>query len=255
MLGIYSLISVLVLILYLPILLLNPLHAIFSNAWVSSPADFYDKFLTYLISLNDFWWGNRLGILLSLLCLAGLIWMSLKQNFRLLFPFIISFLFLPFLMIFLQKVLPFQRVWLYYFPILSLGLSYMTIMLIHIFFVSDFLKRTVGYGSVFCALVLCIWFNYDLLETKTFAYYKEKDVFLARIDSLHIRNIEVRDPEYNTLIRLYSLEKKNQLNVISGQEKIIHPDLLVTSKDQEIPDSAYTLLFGNSYVKAYKPRQ
>jgi hypothetical protein len=250
---IYSLISILVLILYLPVLLLNPSEVIFGNTWVASQDDFYTKFPDYFIRLNDFWWGGRLSLFLSFAAVTGLVWMSLKQNNRWVLSAIVLLLFVPLFMIIIQKVLPFERVWLYYLPVLSLGLSYLIIEIIRILVPHIKWQRFLGYSIIFSALVLCIYFNYSRVEAKTFAYYRDWDDFIAKVDSMDIKTIEVHEPEYNTLIRLHALEKKNQLNVISGKEEAIHSDLLVISKDQEVPDSAYVLFFQNSAVKAYMP--
>jgi hypothetical protein len=251
--GIYLLISILVLILYLPVLLLNPSGVIFGNAWVASQDDFYSRFPGYLIRLNDFWWGGRLSLLLSLAALTGLIWMSLKQVSKWVLASIVLLLIVPLMMIVLQKVLPFERVWLYYLPVLSLGLSYLIIEIPRLLVPQIKWQSFVGYSIIFSALVLCVYFNYSRVEGKTFAYYRDCDAFIARVDSMNIRTIEVHEPEYNALIRFHALEKKNQLNVISGKEEAIRPDLLVISKDQEVPDSAYVLFFQNSVAKAYRP--
>jgi hypothetical protein len=251
--GIYSLISILVLVLYLPVLLLNPSEVIFGNAWVSSQDDFYSRLPAYLIRVNDFWWGGRLSLLLSLAAITGLIRMSLKQNGRWILSAIILLLFVPLIMIVIQKVLPFERVWLYYLPVLSLGLSYLIIEITGLLVPQIKRQTLLGYSIIFSALVLCVYFNYCGVEAKTFTYYRDCDAFITRVDSMHIRTIEVHEPEYNTLIRLHALEKKNQLHVTSAKQETMRPDLLVISKDQENPDSTYVLFFQNSVVKAYKP--
>jgi hypothetical protein len=252
-LAMYSLISILVLILYLPVFLLNPSEVIFGNVWVSSQDDFYSRFPDYLIRLNDFWWGGRLGTLLSLGAIIGLIRMSLKQSSRWVLSAVVLLLFVPLIMMAIQKVLPFARVWLYYLPVLSLGLSYLMIEITRFLVPQIKWQSFVGYSIIFSAIVLCIYFNYSRVEAKTFAYYRDCDAFITRVDSMHIRTIEVHEPEYNALIRLHALEKKNQLNVISAKQEAIRSDLLVISKDQDVPDSTYVLFFQNSAVKAYKP--
>jgi hypothetical protein len=250
--AIYSLIAVLVLILYLPVLLLNPPEVIFDNAWVSSPSDFYNKFPQYILNLSDFWWSDSRSLFFSLAALAGLIGLGAKQNISIIFA-LIFILFLPLLMILIQKVLPFDRVWLYYLLFLSVGLSYFIINVTGLFIKNALLQRSINMVLIIGILGYYSFLDYRIVEGKTFSYYKEIDYFLSKIDSLNVKNIQSEDPEYNTFIRLYSMEKNNSVRVVSSQDSNIHCDLLIIPRDQPLQDSSYIFLFQNSYVKAYKP--
>jgi hypothetical protein len=251
--ALYFSIVVLVLILYLPVFLVNPPEVIFGNPWVSSPADFYSRFPQYLLQLNNFWWSDNFSLLFSSAALAGLIWLGAKNNISIVVAIILLFFF-PWLMIFIQKVLPFERVWLYYLLFLSVGLSYLIINLICIFTKDASWQKKIAIACTIVVLVFFTFFNYRILEQETFSYYKELDKFFAKIDSMHLKNknIQVTDADYNTFMRFHAIEKKNQLRVISSRDEITKPDLLIMPKDQPLQDSSYIFLFQNSYVKAYK---
>ncbi|HXA01905.1 MAG TPA: glycosyltransferase family 39 protein [Cytophagaceae bacterium] len=251
--ALYSVIVVLFLILYLPVLLLNPADVVFGNTWVSSPADFYNKFPEYILHLNSFWWGDGFSLLFSLAAIAGLAWLGAKQHVTTIAAIILLF-FLPFFMIFIQKVLPFERVWLYYLLFLSAGLAYFIIKLIGLLAGNTLSQKVTGIACIIITLGFYTLLNYRILERKTFSYYTELDQFLARIDSLHVKNIQASDPEYNTFIRLHSMEKNTSLKIVSGQDAMTKPDLMVTPKDQPLQDSTYFFLFHNSYINAYKRR-
>jgi hypothetical protein len=247
-----SVIVALVLILYLPVLLLNPQEVIFGNTWVSSPTDFYNRFPQYLLHLDNFWWGERFDLFLSLAAFIGVVWLGAKLKSSIGIGIIFLFI-LPFLMIFIQKLLPFERVWLYYLLFLSVGLSYFIINLPDLLIKNPLTQKAIGIALIFVVLGFYTFINYKILSKKTFSYYNELELFLSRVDSLHVKNIQVTESDYNTFIRLHSIEKNNQIKVLSLADSIKFKGLIIIPANQQFLDSNYIFLFRNNYVKAYKP--
>jgi hypothetical protein len=105
---IFSFISgLIILILYSPILIFNGFSAIVSNSWVAplSLEKWFQEFPNYIIDTH--------GIIGVLAFLASLILFFYKKEFRKGVIYFWCIAYSPYLIVFIQKVLPFERVFLY----------------------------------------------------------------------------------------------------------------------------------------------
>ncbi|MFL5731174.1 MAG: hypothetical protein ACJ75J_16925, partial [Cytophagaceae bacterium] len=202
-------IGTMVFILYLPVLILNPWNVIFHNGWVSAKSDFADQIFLYLYRLNEFWWGNRYGFCFSIASLVGLFLLVYhKKTF--LFSGLLCFLLVPCLLVAVQRVLPFERVWLYFLPLLCIGFSYLLLFIFRYLMPKPSGQPMLGAALIFSGLIFFSFLNIDILTKKTFSYYREAAQLFSMCDSMNARNILVSEPDYNTLLRFYALKDKKR---------------------------------------------
>jgi hypothetical protein len=245
------LICVIVLILYLPVLILNPWNIVFHNGWVSAQSDFTNKIPLYLYTLNEFWWGSPYGFYVSLASLSGLFLLGYSKK-----PFFFLGLFclfsVPCLLLAVQRVLPFERVWLYFFPVLCIGFSYLLLFVLRNLMSKHSDKAILGAVPIFLGLIFFSFLNSDILRKKTFSYYNEAAQLFFMIDSAKARNILVSESDYNTLLRFYALDLKSAIRIQSVWSPEESYDLLVLPAGEK-PVFTGSLVMENSTVKVYKP--
>ncbi len=99
--------GVIILILYSPILVFNGLSAIVSNSWVAplSLENWLQNFPTYLFDVH--------GIIGVLAFLSSILLFFIKKEFRKVVIYFWCVAYSPYLIVCIQKVLPFERVFLY----------------------------------------------------------------------------------------------------------------------------------------------
>jgi len=99
--------GIIILILYSPILVFNGLSAIISNSWVAplSLENWLQNFPTYVFDVH--------GIIGILAFCSSLLLFFIKKEFRKVAIYFWCIAYSPYLIVFIQKVLPFERVFLY----------------------------------------------------------------------------------------------------------------------------------------------
>jgi hypothetical protein len=240
-------------LLYLPVILFNDINTITGNSWVLPSENFVPELFPYIFKVNDYLWNIDYGIWITTLAAAGSVFFLVKNRKLEESWFGLLWLVLPLLIIIIQKVIPFERVWLYMFIALSFGLSYFLIQLLSSFIKNQSVRKGVSLALVFFSMFLLVFSDARAISRKSFAYYKEMDAFINKVYAAAAADILVDDHDYNTFIKYRYLREGKAVNLESAKTPSGRYDMIVSHGPLPLADTGlYVFAFGNSYVNAYR---
>ncbi|MFN3404940.1 MAG: hypothetical protein ACK40G_12645 [Cytophagaceae bacterium] len=255
-----SVVSVIfVLIVYSPVILFNGLSALISNSWVSalSSKEFHLGLSDYIREVPSFLFGFDLAshYAFILVVMAGLTFLWVENKWEAGIIIIAAFL-VPFLMLFVQKVLPFVRVWIYLIPVISLLIS----LWVYYPLESSKYKRTMI--PLITALLLSFQFSLlnDSFLSKEDDYYKELDSYFSGINHQNGSSVLITDDAYGIYYRYYVLQNEGNTEILSTMGDSGHtdpkPQIIIIGKQQVFPigldSSFYLKSFENQYITEYR---
>jgi hypothetical protein len=251
---VFGVIAMLVVLFYLPILLCNDFNIITGNAWVAPSKNFSAELFPYLLRVNHYLWNREYDIIITIVVAAGVLSFLLSDKKKEESVFGLLFLIVPLIAISIQKVIPFERVWLYLFLLLSFGLSFFSVRLISVF-IANRQTRNIFIGIlIFSMMVFLILSGTKTVLSKSFGYYKEMDALTARIYNAAPSAILAEDFDSNTFIKFKYITEGKAVDVKSVYIPSYRFDMIITSEKLplQVDSSLYLLDFSNSYVKAYR---
>ncbi|MCS6821515.1 MAG: hypothetical protein NZ551_06570 [Microscillaceae bacterium] len=245
----YFFIAICTIIAYLPIIFLNGLNSLVANSWVKplSWNEFLGQIPNYLVEFSNFLWlDNQGAYFLILLFIISTFYLykeyftSKKLQEYAFFLLLITIFLVPLPLIFLQKVLPFVRIWLYLQPVLILILLF----LIHHFLAENTRKITLG------GIIMWIFIS-NFTEIFKFHRPLEWQIISQKIITQKPQKIFVNEDTYNVFLRYQAL--KQGQNVTFLCEKIdtsLHYDYIILEKKRlkTIAQSIQNYLKRNYFV-------
>jgi hypothetical protein len=224
------------------------------NAWVAPSKNFSAELFPYLLRVNHYLWNREYDIIITIVVAAGVLFFLLSDKKKEESVFGLLFLIVPLIAISIQKVIPFERVWLYLFLLLSFGLSFFSVRLISVF-IANRQTRNIFIGIlIFSMMVFLILSGTKTVLSKSFGYYKEMDALTARIYNAAPSAILAEDFDSNTFIKFKYIIEGKAVDVKSVYIPSYGFDMIISSEKLplQVDSSLYLLDFSNSYVKAYR---
>ncbi|MBY0424726.1 MAG: hypothetical protein K2Q22_03735, partial [Cytophagales bacterium] len=229
---------------YAPLVLFNGLPALISNPWVMPLAvgDFLPKVQGYLIDFYSTCTGLHFSGAVGVLVVLG--WYLVKYTR---FPAeYLLFYIVPVGLLLMQRVFPYDRVWVYFTVINSWLMAYI---------ISSFRHKTLRLGMVTGILLLCVGLN---------IYHSyEKISGIARTDQLCKQWISMtrgpiftNDDAYHIFLMLASQEQNSLVSIDYERFNSQIPySMLILSKTlppPQVPWGNYRVAMENEYIKLYK---
>ncbi|MDW7695354.1 glycosyltransferase family 39 protein [Flammeovirgaceae bacterium SG7u.111] len=256
------------LFLYLPILTVSGIDAIIGNRWVKSLS-----WVEYISQLPLYLWKTS-GTFYSLESFGGLItlinilaWITIffkpssscslspLQQKRLSLAILFSYS-IPFLIISLQRVLPFHRVWLYqsFFEYTSLTIaSYLVVKPIY----KGTIRPSVIIFFCTCYILFFLKFTaYQAFEEK--GPYGSVEKFLSTIDRSKDYFFYISYDTYNVMLRYEGLKQidTNWTFLKYGEQQNHSPDFIILKRSEkaELDKTIYHKVIIDAYAHIYKKR-
>ncbi|MCP4521356.1 MAG: hypothetical protein GY827_06655 [Cytophagales bacterium] len=238
-------IAILTIICYSPILLFSGWQSLVANSWVKpvsfdvfikSYGIYVANFFNYLLGLDlDIYWG---------FVLFALIWVVLyfmrgRHNKEFYFSALL-FILLPLIILCIQQVTPFFRIWLYLLPISCTAVVLLLSKLIPV--------KYWGIVSVFCVLI-GIPFLWNREFKEGYGFYEGVSKVCNFIQENKPSSIYVGDSDYYTLLSHY-LSKSTSLDN-SFQSNKTYAFLVLSKNNKKFPTRNYQLVFENEFIQLY----
>lgn len=248
--------SLLTLLFYSPILILNGVDSITGNSWVQ-PLDvnaWYQQLLTYIIDWVNFPFGE--GVLAAfatpIFILFGIVFLfdkkyNLSKGKKTTLVGIIILIFFPFLMIILQKVLPPVRTWTFHLISLSVITSLIIYKLEEDILISKYKVSTV------CILLFGVYsyLNLYLDWSDKKNIYSQLDDTVEFIFDKKAKNVFVGKDIYNVFLRLKYINTDNSIYIETDNKKLsANYEYIILSKGQ-IPPEGYEIVFFDDYINLF----
>jgi hypothetical protein len=255
-----------VLLLYAPILLSAGINAITGNNWVKpiTKSNFSLAWWDYFNHVNGVFYSlESIGTLLQLLLYGLLLYFyftdkknnNTKDNTLIISILIFSLL--PFVLIYLQKVLPFPRIWLYKSAVEYLGWGYViariTIACQRKYKHQE--KNVLGFYYFSCGIYVVILVAFLVYQIRyKSAEYKALAPFLAKISTISPKIIFTDYDFYNVFLRYDALEKNKSVHIdcpTQSKDKIY--ELYIYKKEtKRIENQSLSLIYEDDFVKVYE---
>lgn len=240
-------------ILYSPILVFNGLSAIVFNSWVAplSLENWLQNFPTYLFDVH--------GVIGILAFLFSLLLFFIKKEFRQVVIYFWFIAYSPYLLVFIQKVVPFERVFLYRQIAEILMLCFCIGVLLEkktALFYKKSCKKTLQIVFILLALFYACNRMYDeyyrwniQLSEYQFAEPLAKKIYRQKPSS-----ILVLEDTYNVFLRYYFRNSTTKVEVLPN--KSTHYQIIILPKNKEFPFSKidslkYSIFYEDDFVNAY----
>lgn len=258
----FSFISgVIILAFYTPILILNGLSAIISNSWVAplSLQKWLQEFPIYLWNVH--------GITGILAFWASIILFFSKKEYKKLIIYFWAIAYFPYLIVFIQKVLPFERVFLYRQIAEILMLNFCIFIGIKKKINSFFYQKKHQNFIQISLIILAIFYaNFRIFgehyrcNLKTNIYHFAEPLAKKIYAQNHKKPISILvfEDTYNIFLRYYFRKLGTKIDTLPSKETnyqiIILPkteSFLITQKDS----SNYFIFYEDNFVTGFKKKQ
>lgn len=234
-------------LLYIPIIFFNGLNALIANAWVKSLTfqDWLQGFITYFINLGIFFFDFPWGFVLLILIYCTILFYIIRHTNNIEYLLLLILLLFPFFLIFVQRVLPFDRIW-----------TYQSFLIVWVLYMgSNKIRKTVLH------LLLCIVLSYSL-SINNFNLYqlslKQHDyqVLSKKIIKSNPTHIYVNEDLYFTFLNYYRITLNTQINIHSSFDKNIAYDYCIISHKipQNIDKNLYDFIEKTAEVKIFEKK-
>ncbi len=262
--------GIIILFLYSPILIFNGLSAIISNSWVA-PLSFekwLQEFPLYIIDTH--------GIIGILAFVFSIILFLYNKKFRKILIYFWCIAYSPYLIVFIQKVIPFERVFLYRQIAELIMLCFCIKVLLEkicIFFFNKTVNKKISQKNhqkffqisfIFLAIFYasCRMYTehyrcniqtnvYQFTEPLAKKIYKEK----YKNNAKKLSSILVLEDTYNVFLRYYFRNSDTKVEVL-GNQNIIY-QIIILPKEKEFPLSkkdslSYFIFYEDDFVKGFE---
>lgn len=247
-------VSLLVFLLYLPIIVVSGLKSIIGNAWVLPMTfqKFWSGYGNYIKNNFNYLFDFKYGYLIALLLLlVGLLILKSDRKF---WPYLfVSCLFVPFFILIVQKVYPFYRVWDYLIFIFALLAGAICSLIMKL--KSKILRTILAFALII--IIFSLGFSHYKTNTSSgFPYYSGLNDFIAKIYQKEFYTVYAPDDTYNLFLIYNARLKEKKLRLVPNASSM--PDLIVIYSKSEIKidliDKFYYKYFCNSEMCAYFKR-
>lgn len=251
--------GIIILILYSPILVFNGLSAIVSNSWVAplSLENWLQNFPTYLFDVH--------GVIGILAFCSSLLLFFTKKEFRKVVIYFWCMAYSPYLIVFIQKVLPFERVFLYrqiaeiLMPCFSIGILS-----------ENFLEKkiTLFYKKSLqiVLIILTIFYASFIMYNEYYRWniqiseYQFAEPLAKKIYKQNPSSILVLEDTYNVFLRYYFRSENgnsdSKIEVLPN--KSTNYQIIILPKEKEFPleidKSNYSVFYEDDFVVAFKTK-
>jgi hypothetical protein len=242
-------IFIIVFLLYTPIILFNGWGALVQNPWVKPLpwAAFLGQMPAYISQASRFFFpigGIWFIGIIFFFWLFQLTKNQTKNPFKLLINCLIIS---PLLILFCQKLLPPERVWVYQ----SLTL---TVLILTSFDFSRQIHTSLKIKVVYIFIVLIIFLNQINFYTSN--YLIDYQILIQKSLANNFDSVFVNDDNYNIFFRYEYLKKQQSLAIeVENFDANKKYDLIIFAKNRPLPShferSKHQLYFENTVVKAY----
>ena len=242
-------------ILYAPVILFSGTSTITNNPWMTALSweEFWNNLLNYLFVLGEYLLNlDQYGAtFLAAVSLGGII-LLVKQHRH--FAWLCLFFFIvPFLIIIIQSLHPFVRVWDYLWLIIALFIALI------INFVFSFFKNEKFKSWIFTiVLALFIFYGHrqvDQVNKRGFGYYVQLDSFIKKAFENNFSSAYISEDIYYLFISYYSGQRKKPMQLF-WNATAEDPELVVLFISENFPSwlnvNQYQPFIQNTFIKSYR---
>ncbi|WP_157698927.1 hypothetical protein [Bernardetia litoralis] len=249
--------GLIILLLYTPILFFNGLSAIISNSWVA-PLNFENwskQFPLYLWNVH--------GIIGVSAFVASLGLFFIKKEFRKLVIYFWCIAYSPYLIVFIQKVLPFERVFLYRQIAEIVMLCFCVGVLSEKIYISFAVVPTTTkiYQKYFQILFISLAIFYASFRMYGEYYhwniktnvYQFAEPLAKKIYNKKPTSILVLEDTYNVFLRYYFRNLDTKVEV--SPSSIINYQIIILPKESQFPKTdslKYSIFYEDNFVKGFE---
>ena len=245
--------GLIVLFLYSPILIFNGLSAIISNPWVVPLS-----FEKWIQEFPSFLWEThgRIGVLAFLSSVALFLY---KKEYRKVVIYFWCIAYAPYIVIFFQKVLPFERVFLYR----QITEVLMVCFVISIF--SENIKITYFYKKILHSILIILFtfFGSYRVYSEYYRYKIETNVYhfaeplAEKIYHKKPISVLVLEDTYNVFLRYYFRNSDTKIEVLPSENTSYQ--IIILPKQKSFPFSKkdslnYSIFYEDDFVKGFEER-
>nr|WP_262506723.1 glycosyltransferase family 39 protein [Sporocytophaga myxococcoides] len=233
-----------VLLLYAPVFLVSGVSSLVSNSWVRSLSlnDWINSIPSYLGD-SAIWLLNveTGGGVLLIFIMVWNIFIHTQRSERVFQLLSIIHLLIPILLIGVQRVLPFFRIWIYLIPIISFWIGGIC---------SGFKKRYLKLAYIL-ALAAAMLFSDLRAFRNDFGFYDEMNLALSKIFEVIPQNVYCEEDTYYVFLNYYGIKHHVSLNVDDTYEALTNYDFLILKPQSNFSHQGYDLIVENQYVVVY----
>lgn len=245
--------GIIILILYSPILIFNGLSAIISNSWVA-PLNLQK----WLQSLPFYLWDVH-GIVGILTLIISLILFFDKKEFRKVAIYFWCIAYSPYLIVFIQKVLPFERVFLYRQVAEILMICFCIGILIekYKYYTKSFYKKSLQIIFISLAILYSAFRMYGQyyhwnIRTNV---YQFAEPLAKTIYHLKPSSVLVLEDTYNVFLRYYFRDLDTKIEVLPNPKT--EYQIIILPNEKEFPLSKtdslnYSIFYQDDFVKGFE---
>lgn len=233
-----------VLLLYAPVFLVSGVSSVVSNSWVK-PLEFnnwIEEIPSYLSRSTD-WLLNieTGGVFFLLFIMTCNAFIHTKRSARVFQLLSLIHLVVPLILIGVQRVLPFFRIWVYLIPIISFLIGG----------ICSGLRK--GYLKLTYILVLTVVMLFSDLRAfeNEFGFYDEMNLALSKIFEAIPHNIYCEEDTYDVFLNYYGIKHHVSLKVDDTFNEFTDYDYLILKPQSNYFHKGYKLLIENQYVEVY----
>jgi hypothetical protein len=236
-------------LLYAPVILFNGWGALSGNTWVKplTWADFFSQLLGYFAQVNTFFFPIGGSWLMGLIGIFWLLYIRKKPEAKYAKLLINCLIISPLLIIFIQKIQPFERVWIYQTLVL-------TWVVLRSFDYSVNLGKYLKTNGLYIFISLIIIVNQ--INFYTTDYSSDYQAIIQKSIRQNRQRVFINDDNYNIFFRYEYLKKREKLEIsVENFDPNLPYDLVIWRKNHPLPvqflSSAYHLDFENASVWVY----
>ncbi|WP_338815365.1 hypothetical protein V9L05_10015 [Bernardetia sp. Wsw4-3y2] len=243
--------GIIILILYSPILIFNGLSAIVSNSWVAPL-----HLQKWLQSLPFYLWDVH-GIVGILALIISLILFFDKKEFRKVVIYFWCIAYSPYLIVFIQKVLPFERVFLYRQVAEILMLCFCIGILTEKYLTKLFYKKSLQIIFISLAILYSAFRMYGQyyhwnIRTNV---YQFTEPLAKTIYNLKPSSVLVLEDTYNVFLRYYFRDLDTKVEVLPNPKT--EYQIIILPNEKEFPLSKtdslnYSIFYQDDFVKGFE---
>ncbi|MBO9699156.1 MAG: hypothetical protein J7604_03045 [Sporocytophaga sp.] len=233
-----------VLLLYAPVFLVSGVSSVVSNSWVKplQLSNWIKEIPSYLGDSTNWLLNLEMGggLLLMFIMICN-IFIHTQRSARVFQLLSIVHLLSPVLLIGVQRVLPFFRIWIYLIPVISYWIGG----------ICAGLKKSYLKLTYILALTVATLFI-DLRAFKNdFEFYDKMNQTLSKIFEAIPQNVYCEEDTYYVFLNYYGIKHHVPLNVDDNFEAFVDYDFLILKPHSNFYHKGYKLFIENQYVVVY----
>ncbi|WP_338793385.1 hypothetical protein [Bernardetia sp. MNP-M8] len=243
--------GIIILMLYSPILIFNGLSAIVSNSWVAPL-----HLEKWLQSFPFYLWEVH-GVIGILAFITSLVLFFYKKEFRKIVIYFWCIAYSPYLIVFIQKVLPFERVFLYRqvaeILMLCFGIGILTEKyLTKLFYKKCFQAIFISLAILYSAFRMYGQYYHWNIRTNV---YQFAEPLAKTIYHQNPSSVLVLDDTYNVFLRYYFRDLDTKVEVLPNPKT--EYQIIILPNEKEFPLSKtdslnYSIFYQDDFVKGFE---